>query len=147
VAETGRNRYWVIAIVSSLRSLSSPFRHPGRDIVPACRSRLFYRRSRKSRVISISRAVTNPASTGFSAETPSDRLNSIAGGITANGKPDSFGTEYSRVTARGHAKNQYHRAEAWLLEALPGMADQSESHIEYRAEKRFLPQCRRIDQS
>jgi len=135
VAETARNRYWVIAIVSFTVVI----------IVTVFVIRSRYRPSRPIEIIlppqqeiqgniDISGAVTNPGIYLFSGGDTLGSLIQSAGGITANGKPDSLALNIPDANAKEDTqKININRAETWLLEALPGIGPtKAKAIIEYR---------------
>ena len=141
MAETGRNRYWTIAIVSLIAVI----------IVTVFVIRSRYRPSLPIEIIlppqpeiqgniDISGAVTNPGIYRFFGGDTIGSLIQSAGGITANGKPDSLALNIPDVTATGDTqKININRAEAWLLEALPGIGPtKAKAIIEYRQKNGFF---------
>ena len=135
MAETARNRYWVIAIVSFTVVI----------IVTVFVIRSRYRPSRPIEIIlppqqeiqgniDISGAVTNPGIYLFSGGDTLGSLIQSAGGITANGKPDSLALNIPDANAKEDTqKININRAETWLLEALPGIGPtKAKAIIEYR---------------
>jgi competence protein ComEA len=141
VAETGRNRYWTIAIVSLIVVI----------IVTVFVIRSRYRPSRPIEIIlppqqeiqgniDISGAVTNPGIYQFSGGDTIGVLIQSAGGITANGTPDSLALNIPDANAMEDTqKININRAEAWLLEALPGIGPtKAKAIIEYRQKNGFF---------
>jgi competence protein ComEA len=141
VAETGRNRYWVIAIVSLIAVI----------IVTVFVIRSRYLPSRPIEIIlppqqeiqgniDISGAVTNPGIYQFSGGDTIGVLIQSAGGITANGTPDSLALNIPDANAMEDTqKININRAEAWLLEALPGIGPtKAKAIIEYRQKNGFF---------
>lgn len=141
MAETGRNRYWTIAIVSLIVVI----------IVTVFVIRSRYRPSRPIEIIlppqqeiqgniDISGAVTNPGIYQFSGGDTIGVLIQSAGGITANGTPDSLALNIPDANATEDTqKININRAEAWLLEALPGIGPaKAKAIIEYRQKNGFF---------
>jgi competence protein ComEA len=141
VAETGRNRYWTLAIVSLIVVI----------IVTVFVIRSRYRPSRPIEIIlppqqeiqgniDISGAVTNPGIYRFSGGDTIGVLIQSAGGITANGTPDSLALNIPDANATEDTqKININRAEAWLLEALPGIGPaKAKAIIEYRQKNGFF---------
>ena len=141
MAETGRNRYWTIAIVSLIVVI----------IVTVFVIRSRYRPSRPIEIIlppqqeiqgniDISGAVTNPGIYQFSGGDTIGVLIQSAGGITANGTPDSLALNIPDANAMEDTqKININRAEAWLLEALPGIGPtKAKAIIEYRQKNGFF---------
>ena len=141
MAETGRKRYWVIAIVSLIVVI----------IVTVFVIRSRYRPSLPIEIllppqqeiqgnIDISGAVTNPGIYQFSGGDTIGVLIQSAGGITANGTSDSLALNIPDVNASGDTeKVNINHAEAWLLEALPGIGPtKAKAIIEYRQKNGFF---------
>ena len=141
MAETGRNRYWVIAIVSLIAVI----------IVTVFVIRSRYRPSLPIEIllppqqeiqgnIDISGAVTNPGIYQFSGGDTIGVLIQSAGGVTSNGKPDSLALNIPDVNASGDTeKVNINHAEAWLMEALPGIGPaKAKAIIEYRQKNGFF---------
>ena len=141
MAENGRNRYWTIAIVFLIAVI----------IVTVFVIRSRYRPSRPIEIIlppqqeiqgniDISGAVTNPGIYQFSGGDTIGVLIQSAGGITANGTPDSLALNIPDANAKGDTqKININRAESWLLEALPGIGTtKARAIIDYRQKNGFF---------
>ena len=141
MAETGRNRYWVIAIVFLIAVI----------IVTVFVIRSRYRPSLPIEIIlppqqeiqgniDISGAVTNPGIYRFSGGDTIGSLIQSAGGITANGTTDGLALNIPDANATEDTqKININRAEAWLLEALPGIGPaKAKAIIEYRQKNGFF---------
>lgn len=141
MAETGRNRYWVIALVSLIVVI----------IVTVFVIRSKYRPSRPIEIllppqqqiqgnIDISGAVTNPGIYQFSGGDTIGALIQSAGGVTTNGTSDSLALNIPDANViETPQKININRAEAWLLEALPGIGPaKAKAIIEYRQKNGFF---------
>jgi competence protein ComEA len=90
--------------------------------------------------INISGAVANPGIYQFSGGDSIGALIQSAGGVTSNGKPDNLqlaipATDVTLIPQ----KINVNRAEAWLLEALPGIGPtKSKAIIDYREKNGFF---------
>ena len=90
--------------------------------------------------INISGAVTNPGIYQFSGGDSIGALIQSAGGVTSNGKQDNLQLSIptTGVTSTPQKIN-VNRAEAWLLEALPGIGPtKSKAIIDYRQQNGFF---------
>ena len=142
MAEARLNRYWAIAIifliaaiiVSSFVAWSRYRPTPPIEISLPPEQEI-------SGNISISGAVTNPGIYQFSGGDTISSLIQAAGGVTANGKSDNLELTIPQVAgAMGTPqKININRAEAWLLEALPGIGPtKSKAIIDYRQKNGFF---------
>ena len=90
--------------------------------------------------INISGAVANPGIYQFSGGDSIRALIQSAGGVTSNGKPDNLqlAVPAADVTSTPQKIN-INRAEAWLLEAIPGIGPtKSKAIIDYREKNGFF---------
>ena len=140
MAETRRNRYWAIAIVFLITVI----------IITVFIAWSRYRPSRPIEIIlppqqeingniNISGAVSNPGIYRFSSGDMVSSLIKAAGGITVNGKTDSLQLNVPEANAGETPQNiNINRAEAWLLEALPGIGPaKAKAIIDYRQQNGF----------
>jgi competence protein ComEA len=141
VAETRLNRYWIIVIILLVAVI----------IVTGVIAWSRYRPSRPVEIIlppqqeiqgniDISGAVTNPGIYRFSGGDTIGSLIQSAGGITANRTPDNLALNIPDANATEDTqKININRAEAWLLEALPGIGPaKAKAIIEYRQKNGFF---------
>ena len=142
MAETRLSRYWAIAIIFLIVAI----------IVSSFIAWSRYRPSQPIEIlippeqeisgnISISGAVTNPGIYQFSGGDTIGSLIQAAGGMTANGKPDSLELNIPQTAGVSAIpqKININRAEAWLLEALPGIGTtKSKAIIDYREKNGFF---------
>jgi len=141
VAATKLNRYWAIAIIFLMAAIIitvfvawSKYR-PGQPIEISLPPE-----HEISGNINISGAVANPGIYQFSGGDSIGALIQSAGGVTSNGKPDNLQLSIPAADiALTPQKINVNRAEAWLLEALPGIGPtKSKAIIDYREKNGFF---------
>lgn len=142
MAEARRNRYWAIAIIFLILVI----------IIAVFIAWSRYRPSQPLEIllppeqeingnINISGAVTNPGIYQFSGGDTIGSLIQAAGGVTADGKSDSLELNIPQATGaiETQQKININNAEAWLLEALPGIGPtKANAIIDYRQKNGFF---------
>jgi competence protein ComEA len=141
LAETRLNRYWALAIIFLIAVI----------VITVFIAWSRYRPSKPIEIllppeqeingnIYIEGAVTNPGIYPFSGGDSIGALIQSAGGITANGDSGSlkFTVPQANVTETSQKIN-INNAEAWLLEALPGIGPtKAKAIIDYRQKNGFF---------
>jgi competence protein ComEA len=141
VAENKRSRYWTIAIIALVAVIivSSTVAwtrcrpaQPVEIILPT--------ETTISGNINIHGAVSNPGIYQFSGDDSLSSLLKSAGGVTADGKPDTLELYLPPTNVSDNAqKININTAADWLLEALPGIGTtKAKAIIDYRTKNGFF---------
>jgi competence protein ComEA len=142
VAETRLNRYWAIVIIFLIAVIIITVFVGWSRYRPSLPIEISLQPEQEiSGNININGAVNNPGIYQFSGGDTIGSLIQAAGGVTVDGKSDNLVLNIPQAAgAMGTPqKININRAEAWLLEALPGIGPtKSKAIIDYRLQNGFF---------